>query len=302
MSRVAPSALPACRVTIRQHLEAFGALMIFRLFAALPVDGASALGGFLARTIGPLLGISGRAARTLHRAMPELDQAAVRRIIDGMWDNLGRVAGEYPHLRQFRVYEAGGRVETEGIDLLDDLIAAGKQVIFVSAHFGNWEIAGIAASQRGLAITQVYRAPNNPVIDRLIGRVRGEIGGAFIPKGRVAARGAVEALRAGRHLALLVDQKMNDGIAVPFFGRLAMTAPAVAQLALRFDCAVVPVRVDRLRGARFRLKVCPPIEFNRSGDREADIQAIMLHINRVIEGWIRERPELWLWVHRRWPD
>ena len=99
MSRVASSALPACRVTIRQHLEAFGALMIFRLFAALPVDGASALGGFLARTIGPLLGISGRAARTLHRAMPELDQAAVRRIIDGMWDNLGRVAGEYPHLR-----------------------------------------------------------------------------------------------------------------------------------------------------------------------------------------------------------
>ena len=109
-------------------------------------------------------------------------------------------------------------------------------------------------------------------------------------------------LAEGRHLALLVDQKMNDGIAVPFFGRDAMTAPAAAQLALRFGCAIMPARVERLHGARFRITMSPPIAAPRTGDRHADMRAIMGEINRVIEGWVRERPEMWLWLHRRWPD
>jgi KDO2-lipid IV(A) lauroyltransferase len=123
-----------------------------------------------------------------------------------------------------------------------------------------------------------------------------------VPKGGLAARRAIEALKEGRHLALLIDQKMNDGIPVPFFGRPAMTAPAVAQLALRFDCAVVPARVERTEGAHFRLVVSPPLEIVRTGDRNADILALMTRINSVLESWIRERPEMWFWLHRRWPD
>jgi KDO2-lipid IV(A) lauroyltransferase len=101
---------------------------------------------------------------------------------------------------------------------------------------------------------------------------------------------------------VLVDQKMNDGIPVPFFGRPAMTAPAVAQLALRFDCAIIPARVERLKGARFRLTAFPPIEIAKTGNRQADTLAIMTRINAVVEGWIRERPDLWFWLHRRWPE
>jgi KDO2-lipid IV(A) lauroyltransferase len=101
---------------------------------------------------------------------------------------------------------------------------------------------------------------------------------------------------------MLIDQKMNDGIAVPFFGRPVMTAPALALLALRFDCMVVPVRIVRLKGARFRMIAEPPLELPKSGNAKADQLALMTKVNEIVEGWIREKPEQWLWLHRRWPD
>ena len=101
---------------------------------------------------------------------------------------------------------------------------------------------------------------------------------------------------------MLVDQKLNDGIAVPFFGRPAMTAPALGLLALRVDCTVLPTRVERLNHARFRLTLYPPLELPRSGDRDANVAALMTAVNTTLEGWIRERPEQWFWVHSRWPD
>jgi len=135
----------------------------------------------------------------------------------------------------------------------------------------------------------------------MIARFRGDRG-EFIPKDAIAARGAIAALRRGMHLGLLADQKMNDGIPVPFFGRPAMTAPALAVLALRFNCDVLPLRVERLNGARFRVTVFPPPPLSRSGDPHADAAALMARVNAILEEWIRDRPEQWLWVHRRWPD
>jgi KDO2-lipid IV(A) lauroyltransferase len=294
-------AIPADR-KLHYRLQAAGALVLFGLFRLLPLDWASALGGFLARTIGPRLGANKRALVNLRRALPELGEAERRRIAIGMWDNLGRVVAEYPHLGELEVYKPGGRVELVNDALVEPLLAAGRRLIFVSAHFANWEVASLAATQRGLAVAQIYRAANNPLVDRLIGRFRGVVGSELIPKGSVAARRAIEALREGRHLAALVDQKMNDGIPVPFFGRDAMTAPAIAQLALRFDCAIIPARVERLHGAHFRLTVFPPVEIERTGDRHADTLALMTRVNAVIESWIRARPDLWFWLHRRWPD
>jgi KDO2-lipid IV(A) lauroyltransferase len=282
--------------------EALGAHLLFGLFRVLPVDAASALGGFIARTVGPRLGGSKRAVINLRRAMPELSDSDIRRVVRGMWDNLGRVVAEYPHLGRFRVYEKGGRVEHVGTELVDPILAAGRPILFVSAHFGNWEVATLAATQRGLKVAQIYRAANNPHVDALVTEFRSIVGSELIPKGMVAARRSMEALKDGRHLALLVDQKMNDGIAVPFFGRDAMTAPAVAQLAMRYNAAIIPARVERLEGAHFRLTVFPEVEHPRSGDRQADLRAILARVNGVIESWIRERPEQWFWLHRRWPD
>ena len=217
-----------------------------------------------------------------------------------MWDNLGRVVAEYPHLRKIDVFEPGGRVEIRGLEYINRAVATGRRIIF-SGHLANWEIGALAAVQCGLSVAQIYRAANNPLVDRMIARFRGDRA-EFIPKGAVAARHAIAALRRGAHLTLLADQKMNDGIPVPFFGRTAMTSSALASLALRFDCDVLPVRVERLGGARFRLTVFPPLPLPRSGDRHADVAALMARVNQILEEWIRDRPEEWFWLHRRWPD
>jgi len=275
--------------------------MCFGAFGLLPLDWASAIGGALARTIGPRLAISKRARLNIRRALPELADHEIAKTIAQMWDNLGRVAAEYPHLRQIRVFEPGGRVETHGFEHMDRAVAAARRMIIFSGHIANWEIGMLAAVQYGAEVAQIYRAANNPLIDRMITRFR-SIGGELIPKGTVAARRAIAVLRRGAHVTMLADQKMNDGIPVPFFGRPAMTASALAALALRFDCDVLPARVERLGGARFRLTVFPPLPLPRSGDHRADVATLMTRVNQTLEDWIRDRPQEWFWVHRRWPD
>jgi len=286
---------------LSHRLEAWGAALCFGAFGLLPLDWASAIGGALARAIGPRLGISKRARLNIARAVPELSEAEVADIVAGMWENLGRVAAEYPHLQKIRVFETGGHVETHGLEHMDRAVAAGRRMIIFSGHIANWEIAMLAAIQYGISVAQIYRAANNPLVDRMITRFRGT-GGELIPKGTVAARRAIAALRRGTHLTMLADQKMNDGIPVPFFGRPAMTSSALAALALRFDCDVLPARVERLGGARFRLTVFPPLPLPRSGDHHADVASLMARVNQILEGWVRDRPEQWFWVHRRWPD
>src|SRR5947208_743959 len=130
-----------CVANWRHRFEAWGAALFFAMFGRLPIDAASTVGGALARWIGPRLGISRRARRNLRAALPELTPAQIERILRGMWDNLGRVAAEYPHLRRIRVFEADGRVETRGIEHLDQALAAGRRVVMFGGHLANWEIA-----------------------------------------------------------------------------------------------------------------------------------------------------------------
>jgi KDO2-lipid IV(A) lauroyltransferase len=283
-------------------LEGAGAVLLYAFFRLLPLDCASALGGFLARTIGPRLAISRRALRHLQRALPEIGEEDGRRVIKGMWDNLGRVIAEYPHLGKYRVYDGDRRIEVSGAEHIRAQAAPGRRAIFFSGHFGNWEVPTLALTQAGLDVVEMYRAANNPIVDRLINHARSVVGSELAAKGSTGARRMLAAMKSGRHIALLVDQKTNEGIPVPFFGREAMTAPSLAVFALRFDCAVVPVRVDRLVGARFRITAEPPLPLPRSGDSERDTRALMTTVNEVLERWIRERPDHWFWLHRRWPD
>jgi len=292
----------ARRSTILNVAEGAGMVVTYGFFRVLPVDWASGIGGFLARMVGPRLGITKRAEENLKRALPHLTPAQRRQVIAGMWDNLGRVIAEYPHLDKFRLFEKNSRIEgVDGGNILATRDPA-KKYIFFSAHYGNWEIAIRTAAQAGFEVTGVYRAPNNPIVDRFMLWARGAEGGELVPKGDIAARAAFGALREGRALCMLVDQKMNDGIPVPFFGRDAMTAPALAVLALRYDCAVVPIRMQRVKGARFRMISEPPLALPKTGNNDADRRALMIEVNAIVERWVREHPEQWLWLHRRWPD
>ncbi len=286
---------------VRHPLEAALAWLISSALRLMPVERASAFGGWLGRTIGPWTGAHKRSLRHIALAFPDKDATEIEMILRGMWDNLGRVIGEYPHIDAFRPFPENPRVEVAGVENFAAAKASDKGGIFFSAHFGNWELLTLSAHSFGIRISQIYRAPNNPYVDRLVQRLRGDVAHGHLPKGAAAARGMLAALRGGEHLAMLVDQKMNDGIAVPFFGRDAMTAPALAQLALRFDIPIYPARCDRLDGARFRITIFPPLQLQHTGDREADTRHAMQQVNQLFEEWITEKPDHWFWPHKRWP-
>lgn len=279
----------------------------FRLLRALGPVRASNLGGWVARTFGPWLPVNRVGNANLRRAMPELDQAARRRILRGVWDNLGRTACELPHLPDFRWCTDGPGWEVVGEE--PGLAAArGRPSIFVSGHFANWEVGIPSGAAMGLHVGLIYRAAANPVVDRLVQDMRRKVilavsgqDAPMFPKGAAGARGTMAHLAGGGALGMLMDQKMNDGIPARFFGRTAMTAPALAALALRYRCPVVPACVHRLGPARFRVVFEPPLPLPDTGDRKADIAALTQAVNDRLEAWVRERPESWLWLHRRWP-
>jgi KDO2-lipid IV(A) lauroyltransferase len=281
-------------------MEAALLASIMGLFACLPVDWASALGGYIGRIIASRTGMSRRALENLRRALPENSNSDNERIIKAMWDNLGRASAEYPHLGWICASQSD-RVEVVNAAGLTGIATSGKPTIVFGGHFGNWEVGPLMIHNLvGDSLLSVYRAANNPLADRLLRRMRRAR--HSVPKGAEGGRALLRQLRRGGQIGILVDQKLNDGVAVPFFGRNAMTAPAIARFSLRFGCPLVPARLERLHGARFRLTVLPPLQVVDSGDAPHDVLAAMTRINAIIEDWIRAQPEQWLWIHKRWPD
>ena len=282
--------------------EAIVAAIVFSFFRLMPMSWASETAGFTARFIGPHLSLHRKACQNISRAMPELKPEEVDGVAREMWDNLGRTIGEYPHIARFNVYASQSPVTIKGEKWIDRLRDGGKVGIFITCHTGNWEIIPLCITQRGLPLDIVYREPNNPLVKWLVKLGRSSTGGKLIPKGPKGVPAILKSIKLKRHVGMLVDQKMNDGIPVPFFGIEAMTAPAVAQLAIKYDCPIIPGRIIRMKGTRFLLEVFPPFEIVNTGNRKADVAETMYRINLLFESWIREYPEQWLWVHNRWPD
>ncbi|MBI3506420.1 MAG: lauroyl acyltransferase [Proteobacteria bacterium] len=287
---------------LRHATEAGLILVCYWLLGLLPLDAASGLGGWLGRTLGPRLRLSDRASASLRRFMPELGEAGIERTVVEMWDNLGRLAAEYPHLDDIAWTGDSPRVEMVGGEHVRAAAAAGRRVIFFGAHLANWELGAMLTTRFGGPVHAVYREANNRYVEGLFRARRGRSAAGLIPKGKKGARMAMEVLRQGEWLGMLLDQKMNDGVPVPFFGIDAMTAPALAGLALKYDCAVLGARLERLGGAKFRITINPPLELPATGDKAADQMAVMRAVNAEIERWVRLRPGQWLWLHRRWPD
>ncbi len=280
---------------LRYALETLCAYMAYGIFRLLPLDTASAAGGWIGRHIGPLLPPTETARQNLAMAFPEKSTEEREKIILGMWDNLGRVGAEYAHLHH--IWE---RVTFDGKEILSTVQRSGKPAIFCGAHLANWEVCPISAKKHGVDISLVYRKPNNPGVDSLLRHARDSGAVEHIQKGAAGARGMLTVLKKNGVLGVLIDQKLNEGIPVPFFGRDAMTAPALAHFALRFMCPVYPIRIERLEGCRFKITIYPALKTPSTSDQEKDTHEMLMEINRLLESWIRERPEQWLWIHRRW--
>lgn len=288
--------------------EALAALVrgTFALVRALGPDRASNLGGAGARLLGPLTPAHRIARENIEASFPEKTPAERAAILRGAWDNLGRTAAEYVHMGEIFDFDPE-RPNTGRIEIPEDSIARfvqlrddGKPAIFFAAHLANWELPAVAAKSYGLPSAALYRTPNNPRIARDVLRMRRDVMGELIPAGTTAPIRMMEALDAGLHLGMLVDQRFGRGPRIRFLGRTASANPLLARLARRFDCPVHGARAIRLPGNRFRLEMTDAITLPRDARGQVDIDAATQAINDIIEGWIREHPDQWLWQHRRW--
>lgn len=282
---------------IRYAFETIAVYAVYGFFWALPLDAASACGSFILRCLGPHLRLTQVARRNLQQAFPEKSQKEIETIITGMWDNLGRVAAEYPHLS--KIWK---NVELVGAEHLISVRDSGRPAIFFGGHLANWEINAQAAKKNGLNIHLVYRKPNNPWVDGLLRHARNAGAAGHIRKGAQGARDILAVIRDNGAVGILVDQRLNEGMAIPFFGRDAMTPTVVAPFALKYACPLYPSRVERVSGTYFRVTIYPPLLIQNTGHRENDERRILTEINALLESWVRERPEQWLWIHRRWPE
>lgn len=282
------------------RLEAFGFQALFGFLRLLGVEGASGLGGWLLRTLGPLTGTQKTVIRNLRIAFPDMGETERNALALAQWDQTGRTFAELAVMD--RLTPEGGRVEVVGIERLHALRDSGKAAVLISGHLANFEVMAAVIMAAGVPCQVTYRAANNPYVDALIRQSRERYGiRLFAPKGD-GTRELMAGMKRGDSIALLVDQKYNQGPEVEFFGQPVNASPGAARLALKFDTVMLPLSVVRLPGVRFRVTAHEPIVVNQSDDKAADTLAGIQAANRFVEDRVREHPVDWFWVHKRWPD
>ena len=261
----------------------------------------------VARMIGPLLREQKIGRANLSAAFPEKSPEEIEAILAGVWDNLGRVGAEFAHIDHIWDYveadpDPKGRIEIapEVHERFHALRLDSKPALIFASHLANWELPALAAVAHGLDAAILYRRPNSASADRAIQKMRQVRMGTLIPAGRDAPLRLAQALQKGQHVAMLVDQYLTSGVEVTFFGRKTRANPTLARLLRQVECPVHGTRIIRLPGNRFRAEVTEEIPPVRDADGKIDVQGTTQAITNVVEGWIREHPEQWLWLHRRW--
>jgi KDO2-lipid IV(A) lauroyltransferase len=261
----------------------------------------------LMRRLGPWLPEQRIGRQNLAAAFPEKTAAEIDQILDGVWDNIGRVVAEFVHLDKIRF----PRLDTPAIgDVIVDPVMVerfkavrdgAKPTLIFAAHLGNWELPAMAAHHYGLESSVLYRQPNVRAVGDAVLKIRGDCMGTLVASGYDAPIRLAGALERGSHVGMLVDQHDFRGVDVTFFGRTCKASPFLAQLARHTDCPIRGVRIIRLadRG-RFRGEITEPLDLPRDDDGRVNVAATMQAITSMVEGWVRENPEQWLWLHRRW--
>ena len=262
--------------------------------------------GRVAQLIGPLTREHKTARANLIAAFPEKSPAEIARILAGVWDNLGRYGAEFAHLDHVWEHDPAhpedSRIEIQPRthELFAQLRLDVKPALIFASHLGSFELAAVAAVAHGLDAAVLFRRPNIASADRIIEEIRSVKMGTLIPAGRDAPFKLAEALQRGQHVAILVDQWFTNGVDVTFFGRKTKANPTLARLLRQIECPIHGVRIIRLPGHRFRAELSDEVEPVRDASGQIDVQGTMQAITSVVEGWVREYPDQWLWLHRRW--
>jgi KDO2-lipid IV(A) lauroyltransferase len=300
--------LVAARRAVREARDlslAFVALVFFVVTLLVPERVVVRTGGFLARQTGMRIPrLSRIGMRNLTLAFPERTEEERREILRRSWDNMGRTAVEYFFIDRIWDFDPAatkpGRIEIAGVEQFVKLATDDKPAIVLSAHLANWELPMLAAVRHGLKAVALFNRPRNRWIAGMVTARRQSVMGRLITAGPGALHQLAGALEAGSHLGLLVDQFYDRGPSITLFGHRTKANPVFARLARQIECPVHTVRVVRLPDDRFRVELGEELDLPRDAEGRIDIAAASQMVGTIIEGWVREQPDQWLWVHRRW--
>jgi KDO2-lipid IV(A) lauroyltransferase len=291
----------ARRERVLGQLDVAVVRLVWLAAGALPIDRASAFGGHVGRWLGPRVGRHRHVLDSLAVAFPDRDDAWLERTAVAIWGEIGRVVAEYPHLPAICADRSGSRFELVSHFDLEPVRRGQPAMIFVAPHQANWNLPAVAGRLAGVPLSVLFRRQRNPRLEALIGRWRDTMPVRFIDAAG-GPRAILEEIAAGRSVGLEMDHRVEAGEPVPFFGIEAPTATIPARLAIKLGTGLVPTRIERLEGARFRITVHEPIHADPAiVDVRLAARRMTEQVNAHFERWIRARPEQWICAKRRWP-
>ncbi|MFD0917774.1 lipid A biosynthesis lauroyl acyltransferase [Pseudahrensia aquimaris] len=278
--------------------------LFIHLVKKLPPEKSTDMAERAGRLLAPILPRTRMARENMAAAFPEKSPEEIAALTKEMWGYVARTMAEYVFLDDLFDYDHDnpdkGRVEIAGLENFLKVREGGKPVIIFTAHTGNWEILPVAASTYDLSVTALFRPPNNPYLAKRVLKARQTAKGYLVPSRAGAAWALADVLERGDAVGLLADQAFTRGPHIEFLGRKATANPIAAKLARQYDCDIYPARCVRLPQGRFRIELQNPIDPPKREDGSLDIIGTTKMINNVIEGWVRENPAQWLWLHDRW--
>ena len=282
---------------IKYFFEFLIILLLFIIFYIIGFKLASNLGGIIGRLVGPLFRSKKNILSNINKAMPELDKKNTELIIKRMWENYGRILSEYLFIKDFRNSKLENFIEVEGQEILNKLKQSGEPVIFISGHFNNFELMAMQIEKSGINLAAIYRPLNNIFLNKIMEGIRKKyICKKQIKKGRKGTRELLEFFKKNYSIALMIDQRVSEGIKSNFFNEPALTTTIPAQLVKKFGCKVVPIYIERKNNFYFKMKINNPITYNK----ESTTEEITLDLNKWLEKMILLNPNQWIWSHDRW--
>jgi len=287
---------------IKYFFEFVTIISLFCIFKIIGLKNASNLGSVLGRFIGPLFRSKHITKQNIKIGLGELDQRKEAEIINSMWSNIGRTFAEYPFLKDFKFNKINfDHIKINGTKYLDEIKKNNEPTIFYSCHFANFELMAMELDKFGIKCAAIYRPLNNFFLNPLMEYLRMKyICPNQIPKGRMGMREIISKVKDGYSIALMVDQRVSEGPRTPFFNKLAHTTTIPAQLALKYNCKLVPISLERKEGPNFEMTIHEPYKIEKTGNDEEDTKNITLKINQIIEKMIITNPKQWIWSHNRW--
>jgi len=287
---------------VKYFFEFISVISLFCIFKIVGLKNSSNLGSILGRFIGPLFRSKHITKQNIKIGLGEIDEKKETEIIDSMWSNIGRTFAEYSFLNDFKFNKTNfNHIKINGIKYLDEIKKNNESSIFYSGHFANFELMAMELDKFGIKCAAIYRPLNNFLLNPLMEYLRMKyICPNQIPKGRMGMREIISKVKDGYSIALMVDQRVSEGPRALFFNKPAHTTTIPAQLALKYNCKLVPISLERKEGANFEMTIHEPYKVEKTGNDEEDTKNITIKINQVIEKMILKNPTQWIWSHNRW--